>query len=68
MTRARRAQAKRRRQVHPAMQPAYASAGFAADAFPIATRIANTTLSLPMGPHLAPDQVAKVVDVVCHAC
>lgn len=54
--------------IPPHRQPAYASAGFAADAFPIATRIANTTLSLPMGPHLAPDQVAKVVDVVCHAC
>ncbi len=38
--------------IPPHKQAAYASAGFAASAFPLATAMADEVLSLPMGPHL----------------
>lgn len=39
--------------IPPHMQQAYASLGFAPDAFPIARRLAEEVLSLPIGPQLA---------------
>lgn len=38
--------------IPPHMQSAYADLGFEAKAFPIARRLAQEVLSLPMGPHL----------------
>jgi dTDP-4-amino-4,6-dideoxygalactose transaminase len=38
--------------IPPHLQQAYASAGYIKGQFPIAERIANQCLSLPMGPHL----------------
>jgi dTDP-4-amino-4,6-dideoxygalactose transaminase len=50
--------------VPPHRSGAYAELGLAAGAFPIAERIAATVLSLPMGPHLAADRQAQVVEAV----
>lgn len=50
--------------IPPHRQEAYAASGFAADAFPIATRIADTVLSLPMGPHLRTQDVSQIVQVI----
>lgn len=47
--------------IPPHKQQAYVAAGFDSDAFPLASRLADEVLSLPMGPHLAPEQAAAVV-------
>jgi dTDP-4-amino-4,6-dideoxygalactose transaminase len=51
--------------IPPHRQQAYASLGFAADAFPLASRIAERVLSLPIGPHLTDAQQRRVIDAVC---
>ena len=50
----------------PHKQPAYADLGYRADAFPLASQLADEVLSLPMGPHLdaAADVVAAVKSVL----
>jgi len=53
--------------IPPHKQRAYAGAGFNANAFPLASRIADEVLSLPMGPHLNPGQVAAVMAEVLSA-
>ena len=50
--------------IPPHKQAAYADAGFAPEAFPIASWMADEVLSLPMGPHLAMDDVAWVIEAV----
>jgi dTDP-4-amino-4,6-dideoxygalactose transaminase len=50
--------------VPPHRQPAYADAAFAPSAFPIASRLAAESLSLPLGPHLSAEQQAIVIDAV----
>ncbi|MCG3209395.1 MAG: dTDP-3-amino-3,6-dideoxy-alpha-D-galactopyranose transaminase [Anaerolineae bacterium] len=50
--------------VPPFKQKAYPQFAAIADHFPIASKIANEILSLPMGPHLASDQVRVVVDKI----
>ena len=47
--------------IPPHLQQAYAQAGWALGAFPLAERIANEVLSLPMGPHLLNEQVDEVI-------
>lgn len=47
--------------IPPHKQQAYAHVQWGADAFPLASAMAQEVLSLPMGPHLAPDSVAAVV-------
>jgi len=47
--------------IPPHLQAAYAEAGFRRGAFPIAERIADEVLSLPIGPHLADAQLDEVV-------
>lgn len=47
--------------IPPHKQSAYAAAGLSADAFPIASRIADEVLSLPMGPHLQQSESSEVV-------
>lgn len=44
----------------PYLQPAYASLGLQAAAFPVATQASAEVLSLPFGPHLPPAAVATV--------
>jgi len=50
--------------VPPHLSGAYADAGWKRGAFPIAEELADTVLSLPMGPHLAASQVAAVTDMI----
>lgn len=47
--------------IPPHRQAAYAVAGFAPEAFPLASRMADEVLSLPMGPHLPMDGALAVV-------
>jgi dTDP-4-amino-4,6-dideoxygalactose transaminase len=55
-------------QVHYAVPPhrasAFAALGLAPGAFPVAEQIAASALSLPIGPHLADDDVTHVIDAV----
>ncbi len=48
----------------PHRQQAYAELGLGADAFPIANRLADQVLSLPMGPHQPDAATAAVIDAV----
>jgi dTDP-4-amino-4,6-dideoxygalactose transaminase len=48
----------------PHRQQAYTELGFAADQFPIASQLAEEVLSLPLGPHLTPDQQRHVIDAL----
>ncbi|MDR7376291.1 dTDP-4-amino-4,6-dideoxygalactose transaminase [Rhodoferax ferrireducens] len=47
--------------IPPHLQEAYASSGWRRGDFPLAERMAKHVLSLPMGPHLAPNEI----DYVC---
>jgi dTDP-4-amino-4,6-dideoxygalactose transaminase len=47
--------------VPPHLSGAYADAGFKPGAFPLAETMANSVLSLPIGPHLAAEQADQVV-------
>lgn len=48
----------------PHLQPAYAELGYGTGAFPIAEKLANEVLSLPIGPHLTEAEVVRVAEVV----
>ena len=48
--------------IPPHRQAAYADAEFAPEASPIASLMADEVLSLPMGPHLAMHDVARVIE------
>lgn len=50
--------------VPPHRQPAYADAGFAAGAFPVANCLAGEVLSLPIGPHQSADTTAAIIAAV----
>ena len=50
--------------IPPHKQQAYVDAGFEAGAFPLAERIAEEVLSLPMGPQLTQDMAGQVVEAV----
>jgi dTDP-4-amino-4,6-dideoxygalactose transaminase len=45
----------------PHLQPAYADAGHRAGDFPLAERLSEEVLSLPMGPHLSDEAVGYIV-------
>ena len=47
--------------IPPHKQQAYAEAGYPADAFPLASRLAEEVLSLPMGPQMGVGEVEEVV-------
>jgi dTDP-4-amino-4,6-dideoxygalactose transaminase len=53
--------------IPPHLQQAYAGAGYAKGRFPIAERLANQMLSLPIGPQLDDASVAIVIDVITAA-
>jgi dTDP-4-amino-4,6-dideoxygalactose transaminase len=53
--------------IPPHRSDAYADLGFGPGAFPVSERIAETVLSLPMGPHLTPDLQEQVIKAVA-AC
>ena len=50
--------------VPPHLQAAYADLGLPAGTFPIAQRLANEVLSLPVGPHMSDEQVGQVIETV----
>lgn len=50
--------------IPPHRQQAYAAAVWPPEAYPIASRIANEVLSLPMGPHLRPHSADKVIAAI----
>jgi len=50
--------------IPPHLQHAYAAAGFLSGRFPRAEQIANQCLSLPMGPHLAAQDLEEVISHV----
>ena len=53
--------------IPPHLQEAYADLGLPRGAFPLAETLAETVLSLPMGPHLKPEAVDEVAKVVREA-
>lgn len=53
--------------IPPHLQQAYATAGFVKGQFPIAARIANHCLSLPIGPHLDAACASAVIAACCEA-
>ncbi|MCX8089433.1 MAG: DegT/DnrJ/EryC1/StrS family aminotransferase [Verrucomicrobiae bacterium] len=53
--------------VPPHLSGAYADGGWKRGAFPIAESLADTVLSLPMGPHLTEAQVEAVIGAVWQA-
>jgi len=50
--------------IPPHKQQAYADMRFGIDAFPIASRMANEVLSLPIGPHLSADQQTTALNAM----
>lgn len=50
--------------IPPHLSDAYRNAGYKKGDFPIAEELAQTVLSLPMGPHLAPHQVDQVISAI----
>jgi dTDP-4-amino-4,6-dideoxygalactose transaminase len=50
--------------IPPHMQKAYAGLGLAPDALPLAQKMANEVLSLPIGPQLHPVDAARVIEAV----
>jgi dTDP-4-amino-4,6-dideoxygalactose transaminase len=50
--------------IPPHLQEAYAELGLPKGAFPLAETLAETVLSLPMGPHMRPESVDEVAAVV----
>jgi dTDP-4-amino-4,6-dideoxygalactose transaminase len=54
--------------IPPHLQQAYAAAGWRKGAFPIAERIADECLSLPIGPHLTAEQARATTSVLEKLC
>jgi dTDP-4-amino-4,6-dideoxygalactose transaminase len=52
----------------PHLQTAYASMGYGTGDFPRAEAMDREVLSLPIGPHMRPDQVDRVVETVRSLC
>jgi dTDP-4-amino-4,6-dideoxygalactose transaminase len=50
--------------IPPHRQQAYAAAGYSENDFPLASQLADEVLSLPIGPQMSDEQVAKVIEVV----
>jgi dTDP-3-amino-3,4,6-trideoxy-alpha-D-glucose transaminase len=50
--------------IPPHLQQAYADLGIPAGRLPLAERLAREVLSLPMGPHMRPEQVETVVEAI----
>jgi dTDP-4-amino-4,6-dideoxygalactose transaminase len=50
--------------IPPHCQAAYAEMGLAPEALPLARQLADEVLSLPIGPHLAAEDVSAVIRAV----
>ncbi len=53
--------------IPPHLQQAYASAGYMRGQFPVAEKIADQCLSLPIGPHLAMEKIPRVMETAKQA-
>jgi dTDP-4-amino-4,6-dideoxygalactose transaminase len=53
--------------IPPHLQQAYADMGHVRGDFPVAEKLADEVLSLPIGPHLTLDQARQVTDGILHA-
>lgn len=51
--------------IPPHLSPAYADMGLRPGAFPITENLANTILSIPIGPHVSLEQAGVVVEKIC---
>lgn len=51
--------------IPPHLQPAYACLGYSVGHFPIAEQMANSVLSIPIGPHLSFSQANEVSENLC---
>jgi len=51
--------------IPPHLSEAYADMGWTAGSFPNAEALSRSILSLPMGPHLADNELQRVVEVLC---
>jgi dTDP-4-amino-4,6-dideoxygalactose transaminase len=49
--------------IPPHKQRAYRDEGYASDAYPLASSLANEVLSLPIGPAMAMSDVQKVIEI-----
>lgn len=54
--------------IPPHLQQAYEELGWSAGSFPRAESIANSVLSLPIGPHLSAEQQEKVIKALVEVC
>jgi len=54
--------------IPPHLQQAYAKSGYIKGQFPIAERLANQVLSLPIGPQLEEMSIDAVITALCHWC
>jgi len=54
--------------VPPHLSEAYADLGYKAGGFPLTEKLANSVLSLPIGPHVKPEQADYVVERVREFC
>lgn len=50
--------------IPPHLQQAYAHLGLDKNALPLATKMADEVLSLPMGPHLSTDQAITIIETI----
>jgi dTDP-3-amino-3,4,6-trideoxy-alpha-D-glucose transaminase len=50
--------------VPPHLSDAYGDMGFRKGDFPLTERMAETVLSVPMGPHVSPEQVPVVIEAL----
>ncbi len=51
--------------VPPHLSPAYADLGYRPGDFPITEKMADTILSIPIGPHLSQEQAGFVIEKIC---
>ena len=54
--------------IPPHLQKAYKEHGWSTGSYPLAESIANTVLSLPIGPHLTNEQQVRVINAVIEIC
>jgi dTDP-4-amino-4,6-dideoxygalactose transaminase len=54
--------------VPPHLSEAYADLGYHAGDFPVSERLAESVLSLPIGPHLSLENAGIIVDCVKKYC
>jgi dTDP-4-amino-4,6-dideoxygalactose transaminase len=54
--------------IPPHLQTAYSDAGFSKGIYPIAERLADEALSLPIGPHMSKEAVQIIIDVLLRFC